>query len=196
MGRPTFKPSDEQRAQVAAWFKARVAIEEIARRLELAPKTLRKHFASELGLNRAETVNTDPDVIMPRLETLRPTAEQRLSVLLLSGFGISHEEIARLLELDPATLEEHFSAELRDGPLRLKDEALKSLYHQMKGGNNSATKAVLGLIAMGEARETPKDQPTRLDLPAGKKATQAIAAATGAAGTGWEDLVPTSTKPN
>lgn len=194
MGRPSFKPTDEQRAQVNQWVKARVAIEEMARRLELAPKTFRKHFAAELGLTPVETVKTQS--AQPTRAEYRPSEDERMSAFLLAGFGIAHSEIARLLTAgDVDVLKEHFADELKSGPIKLKDHALKDLYFQMRGGSVGATKAVITLIAAGEAAPDPDQQPAAQGL-LGKKEQAKLAARGAEAGTPWESILGPSSKPN
>lgn len=194
MGRPSFKPSDEQRAEVERWVKAKVNIEEMARRMELAPKTFRKHFAAELGLIPVETVNTVLAAARPRTEVYRPTDEQREMALILAGAQLSHNEIARKLDITVAVLEEHFADELERGPIKCKSDILITMYNAGKGGNVAAAKVFLLFNGQG-APDTAIEQPARIGLT-GKKEAAAIAARSAESGTGWEDLVPASGKPN
>lgn len=185
MGRPAFKPSDEQRLEVDRWVKGKVSIEEMARRLDLAPKTFRKHFAAELGLISVETVNTGLALAQPRSIGLRPTDEQRSSVLILAGARISHGEIARKLGISVEVLLEHFKPELDDGPAKCKGEGIEAMYYAMRGGNVAAAKVYLLFNAQGE--QGGDQQPAREAL-VGKKEAASIAAKTAGAGTPWEAL--------
>lgn len=193
MGRPSFAPTADQRAEVERLAQARVPIEEIARRMKLAPKTLRKHFASELGIIPVETVNTALDAARPRdTSAFRPSHEQREMALILAGARLSHPEIARKLGVSLDVLREHFADELERGPVDCKSDILASMFYAGKGGNVAAAKVYLVFNSQGD--ETP-DQPARIGLQ-GKKEAAAIAAKTAEAGTAWEDLVPPSSKPN
>lgn len=188
MGRPSKKPTAAQRAQVAAWSKARVAVEEIARRMDLAPKTLRKHYALELGLVQAETV------ITREITRFVATPEQRLSVTILAGARLSPDEIARKVGVTVPVLEEHFAKELADGPTRCKSDILESMFFAGRGGNVAAAKVYL-LFNGQEDPGTKEIQPAAAGLQ-GKKQQAAIAAKTAEAGTGWEDLVAPVGRPN
>ncbi|HLY04256.1 MAG TPA: hypothetical protein VKR31_00765 [Rhizomicrobium sp.] len=181
MGRPSFSPTPEQRAQVAALSKARVAVEEIARRLDLAPKTLRKHFAVELGLVQAETV------ITREFTRFVATEEQKEVVTILAGGRFSRPEIARKIGVSVEVLQEHFAKQLEDGPVKCRSDAVQAIYHAMRGGNMTAAKLWLIISSQGDD-DQPGEQPAAAGLR-GKKQQQAIAAKTAEAGTGWEDLV-------
>lgn len=193
MGRPSFKPSDDQRVEVERWVKAKVNIEEMARRMKLAPKTFRKHFAAELGLIPAETVNTALAAARPRTEVYRPTDEQREMALILAGARWPYEDIALELGVSEEVLQEHYAKELRDGPVKFPAPVIRSMWHAAQGGN--ATAAKICLIMNGAGAPNAGQQPAREGLK-GKKEAAVIAARNAEAGTGWEDLVPASGKPN
>jgi len=192
MGRPSFKPSDDQREQVVQWVKAKVSIEKMALRMELAPKTFRKHFAAELGLIPAETVNTVLAAARPRTEVFRPTDEQREMALILAGARLSRHEIARKIGVTVEVLIEHFAAELENGPAKCKSDILSSMFYAGKGGNVAAGKVYL--LFNGQEEPNPDQQPAKVGL-LGKKEQASIAARNAEAGTGWDDLV-SSNKPN
>lgn len=200
MGRPAYQPTDAQRAQVADWVRAKVSIEEIARRLEMTPKTLRKHFGAELGLNPVQSVITEkasaPPPGSPQREVFRPTTEQREVAMILAGAQLSRPEIARKMGIAVEVLEEHFAEELEQGPTKCKGDILQAMFHAGKGGNVAAAKVYL--VFNGQAApEDPanKEQPAAIGL-LGKKATAAVGAPTAHTGTPWEDLVPGGGKPN
>src|SRR5579884_172868 len=54
MARPTFIANDKQRRQVKAMVALGIRQDEIAKVLDMTPKTLRKHFRSELDLGAIE----------------------------------------------------------------------------------------------------------------------------------------------
>lgn len=197
MGRPSFKPTADQVAKVAQWIEAKVSIEEMARRLTLAPKTFRKHFAEQLGISPVITDRTKPgDPVAAVRSAFRPTAEQRELALILAGAQLSKSEIARKMGITPDELEEHFQDELVQGPVKCKADILQAMFYAGKGGNVAAAKVYL--VFNGQSApdnpDHPIDQPAALGL-LGKKAAANAGAPTAQAGTGWEDLVPSS-KPN
>lgn len=192
MGRPSFKPSDEQRAEVERWVKAKLSIEEMARRMELTAKTLRKHFAEELGLIPVQTVNTVLAAARPRTG-FHPNDEQREMALILAGAQLSHHEIARKLDISVEVLEEHFAEELERGPIKCKSDILITMFNAGKGGNVAAAKVFLVFNGQG-APDTANEQPARIGM-IGKKEAATIAARSAETGTAWEDL-PASGKPN
>lgn len=196
MGRPSKQPTDEQRTQVRQWVKAEVSIEEMARRVEFAPKTFRKHFAAELGLSPPERVITEAISPPPRADAFRPTAEQREVALILAGAQLSRAEIARKMGIAVEVLEEHFADELAQGPVKCKADILQAMFHAGKGGNVAAAKVYLVFNGQGAPDEKPADgeQPAAIGL-LGKKAAAAVGAQTAQAGTPWETLV-TPGKPN
>lgn len=194
MARPSFTPSEQQRAQVEGWVKAKVSIEEMARRLKLAPKTFRKHFAVELGLVSAETVITALETARPRTATFRPTDEQREMAMILAGAQLSRPEIARKLNLTVEVLEEHFADELEKGPIKCKSDILAAMFYAGKGGNVAAAKVYLVFNGQGTP-DGEQQQPAAIGLK-GKKEAATLAARSAEAGTGWEELVPSSSKPN
>lgn len=194
MARPSFKPSDAQRAEVERLVKAKLPIEEMARRLNLAPKTFRKHFAAELGLIPVETVITGLAGARPRTAGgFRPTDEQREMALILAGAQLSHPEIARKLGVSIEVLQEHFADELEKGPVKCKSDILAAMFYAGKGGNVAAAKVYL--VFNGQGDPGPADQPTPIGLK-GKKEAAAIASRGAEVGTPWEGLVSPSDKPN
>lgn len=67
-----------------------------------------------------------------------PTDEQRRTVRAMSGFGIPHEDIATLLEIDPKTLRKHFRRELDRGSIEATAKVAQSLFNMATVGNNVA----------------------------------------------------------
>lgn len=57
-GRPRFQPTDEQRGSVRALSAAGYSEDEIARYIQIAPKTLRKYFPNELAFATMELLGT------------------------------------------------------------------------------------------------------------------------------------------
>lgn len=192
MGRPSFAPTDEQRAEVRRLRQAKVSIDEIAHRLDVAPKTLRKFFGVELGIISIETVNTALAGSKPRIEAFRPTDEQRESALILAGARWPHQDIADYLRVTLEMLHEHFADDLAMGPKKFPAEVIKASWFAARAGNQTAAK--ICLIMNGTGEQDPTSQPAREGLK-GKKEAAAIAARTAEAGTAWDDADVTG-KPN
>lgn len=198
MGRPAFEPSDEQRANVRLWVQGKVSIQEMARRLELTPKTFRKHFATELGLGPVETVITET-VAVPggpgRREAFKPTTEQRQSVLIMAGAHGDYDRMARALGISVDLLLEHFAKELEDGDAVGWRKLAEAAYYGMLAGSASHLK-VWSILNMQQAKEDATvAQPAALGM-LGKKAAANLGAPNAHAGTPWEDIVPGGSKPN
>jgi len=68
----------------------------------------------------------------------KPTDEKRLIVKTLAAVGITHEDIARKLEIDNDTLQKYYKKELDDGRVDANAANGKALYEQAKSGNTPA----------------------------------------------------------
>jgi hypothetical protein len=60
---------------------------------------------------------------------IEPTEEQRRTVRAMSGFGIPHDDIATLLEIDPKTLRKHSRRELDRGSIEATAKVAQSLFN-------------------------------------------------------------------
>jgi hypothetical protein len=58
----------------------------------------------------------------------QPTAEHRREVLVMAGFGIVQEQIAKMLDIDPKTLRRAFRRELDVGMTEASVRVAKSLF--------------------------------------------------------------------
>ncbi|MFC0386865.1 hypothetical protein [Muricoccus vinaceus] len=67
-----------------------------------------------------------------------PTAEQRRTVRVMSGFGIPQTDIATLLEIDPKTLRLHFRHELDRGAAEATVKVAQTLFSMATSGQNTA----------------------------------------------------------
>lgn len=70
--------------------------------------------------------------------TKEPTDEQRKQVQTLSGYGLNHEQIARMLEMTRPTLTKHFKKELERGKDLAYSQALNSLFYNIKKGKEAS----------------------------------------------------------
>ncbi len=75
---------------------------------------------------------------MTRGVLFEPTKEQRRTVKAMSGFGVPHQGIAILLEIDPKTLRKHFQAELDRGSVEATAKVAQSLFHTATVDKNVA----------------------------------------------------------
>ncbi len=195
MGRPAFEPTDEQREQVTIWVASRVPIEGMARRMGLAPKTFRKHFAAQLGLipaNQVATAMPPGTALQARQVAFRPTDEQREQALILAGARLSREEIARKVGVTVDVLEEHFAEELERGPAKCKSDIISSMFYAGKGGNVAAAKVYLLFNGQndpdGDRPPAPVDQPAPQGLQ-GKKANATLSAQNAEKGSPFDGLL-------
>ncbi len=84
--------------------------------------------------------------------TLEPTDEQRRMVRAMSGFGVPHNDIATLLDVDPKTLRKHFRIELDRGMIEATAKVGQSLFRMATEGNNVAA-AIFWMKARAGWRE-------------------------------------------
>lgn len=93
--------------------------------------------------------------------TFKPTAEQRSQVKLFAAYGISHEDIAEQIGIDPKTLRKHFRKELKTGVTEANAKIAQRLFKKAIDGDTTAmiwwTKARAGW------RETQRQEVTGAD---------------------------------
>lgn len=70
--------------------------------------------------------------------TKEPTDEQRKQVQTLAGYGLSQEQIARMLGLHRNTLKKHCAKELEMGKDMAYTQALNSLFSNIKKGKEAS----------------------------------------------------------
>lgn len=92
---------------------------------------------------------------------LKFTDEQRKQVQTLSGYGLSQDQISRMLEIDRNTLKKHFKAELEKGKDIALSQALNSLFSNIKKGKEASLifylKTQHGWKEKTEVQHTGKD---------------------------------------
>lgn len=81
-----------------------------------------------------------------------PSEETRAEVRALSGFGITQDDIARYLDIDPKTLRKHYRDELDTGTTHANAEVARSLHKQATEGGNVAA-AIFWMKARAGWRE-------------------------------------------
>lgn len=82
----------------------------------------------------------------------QPTEEQRKTVRAMSGYGVPHNDIATLLDVDPKTLRKHFRRELDRGSIEATAKVGQSLFRMATEGNNVAA-AIFWMKARAGWRE-------------------------------------------
>src|SRR3954447_26114494 len=80
------------------------------------------------------------------------TEEQRRMVRAMSGYGVPHEGIATLLEIDPKTLRRHYRHELDRGAVEATAKVAQSLF-QMATVDKSVAAAIFWMKARAGWRE-------------------------------------------
>ena len=81
-----------------------------------------------------------------------PTEEQRRTVRAMSGYGVPHDDIATLLEVDPKTLRKHFRRELDRGSIEATAKVAQTLFAMATSGQNVAA-AIFWMKARAGWRE-------------------------------------------
>ena len=80
--------------------------------------------------------------------TFESTEDQRRTVRAMSGFGIPHDDIAKMLDVDPKTLRKYFRRELDRGSIEATAKVAQSLFNMATQSNNVAA-AIFWLKAKG-----------------------------------------------
>jgi hypothetical protein len=94
---------------------------------------------------------------------IEPTEDQRRTVRAMSGFGIPHDDIATLLEIDPKTLRKHFRRELDRGSIEATAKVAQSLFNMATVEKNVAA-AIFWMKARAGWREKHEVQVTARPL--------------------------------
>lgn len=116
-----------------------------------------------------------------------PTDEQRNTVAIAAGGGMSHEEIAIGLGISRETLEKHCARELTEGAYLRRAEVVSAMHGAALKGNASAAREYLSKQPQVAAPPEPTEaRPEKL----GKKEQQDRDAKTAARGTEWDRLLP------
>ena len=84
--------------------------------------------------------------------TFESTEDQRRTVRAMSGFGIPHDDIAKMLDVDPKTLRKYFRRELDRGSIEATVKVAQSLFLMATSGQNTAA-AIFWMKARAGWRE-------------------------------------------
>lgn len=90
----------------------------------------------------------------------KPTEEQRKQIQTLAGFGLTQEQIARVIGIDRKTLAKYCSEDYAKGKDIALTQAVQSLFHNIKKGKEASI--FFYLKTQHRWREIPKDdEPNR-----------------------------------
>jgi len=99
-------------------------------------------------------------------KTFIPTDEERKLVLALSGYGITREDIAKIVinpntgrPVTATTLRKHFRHELKTGHVTANAKVAESLYKQATSGKN-VTASIFWLKTRARWKETQRHEHT------------------------------------
>ena len=120
-----------------------------------------------------------------------PTAQQRMLVETLSGFGVVQDKIAMIVGISLPTLHKHYRDELDIGRDKVESHLIGKLMKLANGDDGTALKAIIfmlttkfGWTPYGPASHA-YDEPPAL----GKKEQANVDAETAHIGTPWEKLL-------
>src|SRR4028119_401023 len=89
---------------------------------------------------------------MSQRKPFEATEEQRRTVRAMAGYGVPHDDIATLLEVDPKTLRKHFRRELDRGSIEATAKVAQTLFGMATSGQNVAA-AIFWMKARAGWRE-------------------------------------------
>ncbi len=126
-GRTRFAWSEEQLSLARRMVAARVPLREVARALGCSPRTVQRRLSEELGRDGR-----------PGPAPVVPSKQEREAVRAMAGFGIPHEEIARVVGCAATTLRDRFREELDLGATQANVRVAQRLFNLALEGNVSA----------------------------------------------------------
>jgi AraC-like DNA-binding protein len=196
-GRPEYKPTEEQRAEVRRMVGDNTQRKVIAKAVGVSVNTLRKHFAAELAtaaataepaqLELTGTHQVQPTAAPGRPE-FEPTERQRQMVRLWAADDWTEDRMAQQLGIARNTLRKHFEQDLQFGADRVRTQVLLDLQRGSQAGKVAASNKLLELTGLVAPPAPPKPE-QQDDEPLGKKAQAKVDARTAEVGTGWSQLV-------
>lgn len=116
----------------------------------------------------------------------QPTDAQRRQVESMAGFGIPHDDIAKVLQIDAKTLRKHFPDELEMGHIKANTAVARNLFRIATGNGREAVTAA---IFWTKTRMGWNDRPAGSADAPGKKEQRETDAATAQEGTEWEAVL-------
>ena len=119
----------------------------------------------------------------------RVTVENRSKVSALRAAGMSRDDIAAVIGVSLPTLAKYYFDELNAGVAKERAAAMMLLRSSAYGGNVTAQKAWIRILAEGQGVPPVPRQPADPDLELGKKEKALRDAKTADLGSAWGDLV-------
>lgn len=206
-GRPEYKPTNDQRAEVVRLVAEGKTKTEIAAVIGISRLTLRKHFAAELVVTKAPLQGAlelgaaptvpPPEAAPPTQPTpagrpeFEPTYRQRDEVRLWKVDGWSDDRIAQALGISRNTLLKHFGDELERGVDQVRTRVLKNLLRESDAGSVPASVHLLKLPGMlAPIQQLPPPELDEAAAPApGKKEQANREARTAHEGNTWGSIL-------
>ena len=184
-------PTDDQRRSAEAMAGVGIPHAQIARALQVDAKTLRLRYRDELG--RGEAALARKIAGEPALGAAAPNAptqKDRDSVEAMAGFGVPHEDIARVIRIDAKALRLHYRSELDRGHAVAKTKVMQNLFTIATGtGREAVTASIFWLKCQAGWSEFSPAPAAGAGAPLGRKEQQRLDAETAADDTGWRGLV-------
>lgn len=198
-GRPEYKPTPEQRAEVRRLRAADTSIGEIAKAISISRNTLRKHFAEELAtaptpieqqldLTGAHKVEPAQPSRQPGRPEFEPTDRQRNMVRLWAADDWTEARMALQLGIARETLRKHFADEIQFGADKVRTQVLLDLQRSSAQGKVGASNKLLERTALVAPPGPPKP-PAEVEESIGKKAAARRGAQNAESGTDWDGLL-------
>lgn len=120
-----------------------------------------------------------------------PTDEQRAAVETMAGYGIPHDDIAKVIRIDPTTMRRWYREELDRGHAVANTKVAQNLFKIASGaGREAVTACIFWLKCRAGWRETGPiavEGWAPVTTKIGKKEEAEIAARTAGDGTEWGD---------
>lgn len=121
--------------------------------------------------------------------THTPTAEQRKTVLAMTGYGIPQDDIAQVIGISPHTLREHYRKELDTGTVIANSKVAENLFKIALGSGREAVTACIFWLKTRAGWSEYAPAPTKEPPPLGKKEQAALDALSAGDGNEWGTLV-------
>ena len=121
----------------------------------------------------------------------QPTEKTRNEVETLAAFGIPHEDVGRVLGIDPKTLRRHYADQLELGSVKATAKVAQNLFTMAcKPTREGLQAAIFWLrVRAGWSEYSPRPPAAAPAEPLGKKALAQAEAQTAGQGTEWGHLV-------
>lgn len=137
-GQKPMVATPDQRIAVTSLRRAGMGLAEICRVMKISKPVIKRLFVNELG------------PLVSGHRPFVPTARDRKNVEAMAGFGMSHKEIAKLVEnprtekpICKQTLDDEFPRELSTGSVKANSKVAEALYNKAVGTGSQAVTACI-----------------------------------------------------